>query len=289
MTATLGPATMPPLTDTERGAFERDGFLVLPGVFDRGTCKSLIARANALVEQAPMEQLASVFSTRNQAHTTDDYFLSSGDKVAFFLEEEAVDADGRLTRPKNLAINKIGHALHDLDPPFAEFSRRPELAAIAHALGMRDPLLLQSMYIFKQPQIGGEVVLHQDATFLYTEPVSVMGLWVALQDATIENGCMWGLPGGHRLGLKRRMRRAGKGVAFDQIDATPIPTDGEIPLEAPQGTVIVLHGLFPHRSGANRSAKSRHAYSLHVIEADALYPDDNWLRRAADFPARGFA
>jgi phytanoyl-CoA hydroxylase len=152
---------------------------------------------------------------------------------------------------------------------------------------MTAPLLLQSMLIFKQPEIGGEVVLHQDATFLYTEPVSVMGLWVALEDATQENGCMWALPGGHRAGLKRRFKRAGRGVAFDELDPTPF-SDEEVPLEAPQGTVVVLHGLLPHRSGANRSPRSRLAYSLHVIEAGARYPEDNWLRRTPDLPLKGF-
>ena len=42
------------------------------------------------------------------------------------------------------------------------------------------------MYIFKQPKIGGEVVCHQDSTFLYTEPESAVGFWVAIEDATIE-------------------------------------------------------------------------------------------------------
>ena len=47
----------------------------------------------------------------------------------------------------------------------------------AKAIGFKDPLLLQSMYIFKQPKIGGEVVCHQDSTFLITEPESTVGFW----------------------------------------------------------------------------------------------------------------
>ncbi len=276
------------ITAAQRDAYERDGFLVLPRLFAAETCRALTARAQELVEAAPLDELATVFSTRDQAHHSDDYFLASGDRIAWFLEEEAVDADGRLVRPKARSINKIGLALHDLDPAFASFSRRPELAAVAAGLGMAAPLLLQSMLIFKQPEIGGEVTLHQDATFLYTEPVTVMGLWVALEDATQENGCMWALPGGHRAGLKRRFKRAGAGVAFEELDLTPFPF-GEVPLEAPQGTLVVLHGLLPHHSGPNRSKHSRLAYSLHVIEADADYPADNWLQRAPELPLRGFA
>jgi phytanoyl-CoA hydroxylase len=51
----------------------------------------------------------------------------------------------------------------------------------------------------------------------------------------------------------------------------------------------VLHGLLPHRSSANRSARSRHAYSLHLIEAAAHYRPDNWLQRGPNMPPRGFA
>jgi phytanoyl-CoA hydroxylase len=151
---------------------------------------------------------------------------------------------------------------------------------------------MQSMYIFKQPHIGGEVVCHQDATYLYTEPTSVLGFWFALEDATIENGAMWALPGGHRAGLKARFCRAGEGVRTEVLDATPWPAfgreNGYVPLEAKQGTLVVLHGLLPHLSGANTSDRSRHAYALHVVEAGACYPADNWLQRAPEMPARGF-
>ena len=52
--------------------------------------------------------------------------------------------------------------------------------------------------------------------------------------------------------------------------------------------MLVLHGTLPHWSAPNTSATSRHAYTLHVIDGAADYPDDNWLRRAPDMPLRGF-
>ena len=145
------------------------------------------------------------------------------------------------------------------------------------------------MYIFKQPNIGGEVTCHQDATFLYTEPLSMIGLWFALEDATIENGCLWVIPGGHRLGLKSRFLRAeAGGTRFEVFDDSPWPEDNLQPLEVEKGTLIVLHPLLPHLSRENRSPKSRHAYTLHVIEAAANYPEDNWLRRSGQLPLKGF-
>jgi phytanoyl-CoA hydroxylase len=60
--------------------------------------------------------------------------------------------------------------MHDLDPDFDAFSRTAKLAAVVESLGYKDPVLLQSMYVFKPPRIGGEVYCHQDSTFLYTDP-----------------------------------------------------------------------------------------------------------------------
>ena len=99
--------------------WDRDGFLVLPGAIDPAACDRLRAHVVAkLAEADPATNAAmTVFDTTEQGHAQDEYFLTSGDVVRWFLEEGAV-VDGRLTRPLELAVNKIGHAMHDLDPEF---------------------------------------------------------------------------------------------------------------------------------------------------------------------------
>lgn len=268
--------------------YRRDGFLILEGFVEPELCDRLRQRAADLVQQFDPRGVVSIFSTREQNRLTDDYFLESADKIRFFFEEDAFLPNGTLKQIKERSINKIGHALHDLDPVFNQFSRSREIKQLIFEIGIADPLLLQSMYIFKQPNIGGEVSCHQDSTFLYTDPNGIAGLWFALEDATLENGCLWAIPGGHHLGLKSRwLRAAESGMRFDIFDSAPWPEDELIPLEVPEGTLIVLDGLLPHKSLANRSRKSRQAYTLHVISGSSRYPNDNWLQRSR-MPLRGF-
>ena len=277
------------LNSGQIAAYEREGFLVLENFVAESTCNGLRAQAEELVRDFDPAGVVSIFSTHEQTRTSDDYFLESGDKIRFFFEENAFLPDGSLRQTKERSINKIGHALHDLDSVFDSFSRTPEIKQLVSDLGIDEPLLLQSMYIFKQPRIGGEVTCHQDATFLFTEPLRMVGLWFALEDAGVDNGCLWAIPGGHELGLKSRFMRAeGGGTRFEVLDDTPWPEAKLQPLEVKQGTLIILHGLLPHLSRENRSSKSRHAYTLHVIDASSDYPANNWLQRSAEMPLRGF-
>ena len=265
------------------------GFLVLEDFASESDCDNLRARAQELVQEFDPAEVVSIFTTREQNRIADEYFLTSGDKIRFFFEENAFSEDGTLRYEKEKSINKIGHALHDLDPVFDRFSRSRNVKELAAALGFEDSLLLQSMYIFKQPNIGGEVTCHQDGTFLYTEPIDIVGLWFALEDATIENGCLWAIPGGHRRGLKSRwVRSPDGGMEFEIYDKEPWPENELVPLEVKKGSLILLHGLLPHRSFENRSPHSRHAYTLHLIRAGAKYPSDNWLQRSTTMPLRGF-
>jgi len=276
-------------TAQQLSRYSFDGFLVLPDFVSAQDCDLLRSRATEMVSAFDPGELKSIFSTHEQSRTTDDYFLTSGDKIRFFFEEHAFNSDATLKQPKEQSINKIGHALHDLDAVFNRFSRTPKLGELVEDLEIEDPLLLQSMYIFKQPNIGGEVTCHQDSTFLYTEPMNIVGMWFALEDARIDNGCLWAIPGGHRRGLKSRwVRSSNDGMQFEVYDETPWPEEELVPLEVRKGTLIVLHGLLPHRSLENRSDNSRHAYTLHVISAKSDYPKSNWLQRSADMPLSGF-
>lgn len=269
--------------------FAQDGFAVLPGFRDAGQIDTIRQRAAELVSAYDPGGEQAVFSTQEQQRRVNDYFLGSAESIRCFLEEEALDGQGRLKQDKALSINKIGHALHDLDPVFERFSRGPDLDAVAKSVGLARPLVWQSMYIFKQPAIGGEVRWHQDASFFVTEPITVTTFWFALEDAHRGNGCMWVQPGGHRGPLRERFVRSGESAAIEHLDDTAWPDlQQAMPLEVAAGTLVILHGLVPHYSGPNRSAQSRHAYTLHATDAGATYAAGNWLQRSSALPPRGF-
>ena len=224
------------LTTRQIVDFERDGYLVLPHFISDDDCAALREHAASLEENLRTDRdHVTVFSAGDQAHGDDSWFLTSGDKTRGFFEDDGTH------------LNKIGHAMHDLDPVFSRFSRELGFADVAAGIGFDDPRLVQSMYIFKHPGVGGEVTWHTDHTFLWTEPRSVVGFWVAIDDATVTNGCMWAIPGGHKTPVKSRFLRDGAGTTTEVFDDMPYPIDQAVSIEAKRGTLVLLHGALLRR------------------------------------------
>jgi phytanoyl-CoA hydroxylase len=278
------------LSAQQKADWSTHGYLVLPGFKAAAEVAAACQRAQQLVAEFEMPASLPVFSTRDRQPVADAALLASANTVQCFFEEEAVNEQGQLTVPKSRAINKIGHALHDLDPVFKAFSHGKTLSKLAAALGLEKPQLWQSMLIFKQPRIGGEVGWHQDASFLASTPESVVGFWFALEDAKTRNGCLWVQPGGHRGPLRERYVLEDGRPHMQPLNSTPWPDPSQaVAVPAKAGTLIVFHGLLPHYSAPNRSARSRLAYTLHATDGRSEWSPLNWLQRGeGDPPLRGF-
>ena len=279
----------------QQAQYQAEGYLVLPGFKSAAEVAGLCTRALQIVEAFDADAHHSIFSTTGQARrSAGASFLDSAEGIQCFFEEEAFDDAGRLCQAKALSGNKIGHAMHDLDPVYGRFSRNPAMAEPATDLGRVDPQRWQAMYIFKQPGIGGEVRWHQDTRFFDTTPTPVTAFWFALEDATQAKGCHWVEPGGHRGPLRGRFVRFADGgphgaLRMASLDATRWPdASTAVPVAVTAGTLGCFHGLLPHWSAPNRSARSRQTYSLHATDGRAHYAEHNGLRRSAALPVRGF-
>jgi phytanoyl-CoA hydroxylase len=264
--------------------FLTNGHLVLESFWSKSQCDSLIERMQQLIERNKDTIPRVVFSTSDNSHANYDYFHDSADKINFFLEQRALDEKGKLCYPIEQAINKVGHGLHQVDTIFNKVSFDVRIKTICQQLGLARVGLLQSMYIFKQPSIGDEVNWHQDSSFLFVEDSDVIGFWFALEDATIENGCLQVIPSPNTTPLKNRMICQDGSSEIIQYRYAPWPVEQKIDLEVKQGSLVMLHGRLPHASGPNHSPRSRQAYALHVIDTTKHYPKTNWLQWRGAIP-----
>eukprot|EP01035_Chromulina_nebulosa_P017866 gene17866-23482_t len=282
------------LSQNQIDFYNENGYLLISDFWNDETIDILRNKINKIVNSLDFKKHKSIFNPKKdeQVRNTDDYFLTSSREIRYFWEAKAWDeTKENLIYPPEVSINKIGHGLHDLDPDFEKVSYDPRVGQICRDLGMDIPLAVQSMYIFKQPHIGGEVIPHQDGAFLYTDPQTCIGFWWPLDKCIKSNGCLWAVPGSHRLGVHRRFRRRdepNQGTEFVPLEPVEWDLSQAVPLEISQGTLVIIHSALVHYSEENKSDLQRHAYSIHVVDGKdgVTYPADNWLQRPVEYPFR---
>lgn len=276
------------MTSEQAKKFEEQGYLVIEDFLTGAEIESLKDEMRKIVDKMnPEEECTTVFKAGENS-AFNQYFMSSVDKIRFFFEDEAVDKEGNILGEKHKALNKIGHALHWLNPEFKKvtFSNKLQKAA-REVAGLREPVVVQSMAIFKPPRIGGPVTPHQDLSYLYTDPPKLCGFWMALEDATLENGCMWFIPGSHKDGVKVLFRRTPdkNSLKVEYDGPQDYPEEGWVAAPVKKGALVLIDGAVVHKSEKNLSDKSRLIYTFHVAEThNTKWSELNWLQPADQMP-----
>jgi phytanoyl-CoA hydroxylase len=148
------------------------------------------------------------------------------------------------------------------DPRLEALALHPGLLGLVRRLLGAEPEVFQDMALLKPPGIGREKPWHQDhAYFDLPEGTPVVGVWIALDEATTENGCMVFQPGGHRNGPLPHFNRRD----WQICDTAVLPLDGKVAAPLPSGGALIFDGLTPHGTPTNRSTTRRRALQFHYI------------------------
>lgn len=131
---------------------------------------------------------------------------------------------------------------------------------------------MQSMLFIKPPGLPGQA-WHQDENYIPTRDRSLVGAWIAIDDATVENGCLFVLPGSHRDGFLHPTREHGRPDEFDFAqEAHGFDDSAEVAVEVRAGSVVFFNGYLLHRSRKNRSSGYRRALVSHYMSMNSLLP-----------------
>lgn len=268
-------------TDSERAAFDADGFFVRPGAVASERCEALCTRLSELIERDARARLSEGKASldffeifRRSAHTASAFWdLSHGTPAGLPAAEWE-----RFTM-------RVGHALHAVDDRFREAVHAPAVGGVLASLVGGRACVAQTAVVYKQPRSEAvQFGLHQDAWYLTTEPESLVLAFVALDDMDLARGCLEVVPGSHRAGLLARLRLGPRG--FEAVGRDPrVPDQPTRSLEMRRGDVAFLAGRTLHGSGPNRAAFPRRALIVHAFDAASRLGDNTWLQP----PAEGFA
>ncbi|KAM3142374.1 hypothetical protein pb186bvf_005531 [Paramecium bursaria] len=267
------------LTQEQLEHFYSQGFIVLPDLISHEEIENVKKRTDELIQDADIINNQIYFHAKEDKRGIS--FLETAESIGFLLEDDSIDENGNLRYPeKKTALNKIGHAMHDVDPVFEKLSYKKEFGQILRDLGYQDPKMIQSMLIFKNPKVGTKVDMHTDNIYIISQPkLTCLGMWLAMDDATNENGCMWAFPGSHQNPTKyfSYLTEDKKSTVYEGEKPDYSILTNPVCLEAKKGTIIILHGDLVHYSSHNHSQNQRNAFTWHFIDGE-LHPRA-WIQR----------
>ena len=174
--------------------------------------------------------------------------------------------------------------LHQHHPMFRELARNPKITRVLEA-ALGQPLRLYSSQLFAKPaRVGTVVPKHQDVAYWPFEPYELVTAWIALDDTTVDNGCVRFLVGSHRLGL---LPHELSGVQGNSLEVKKDPRLAALPekaAEARRGSCILHHCLTVHRSEPNRSPHPRRGLAYIYMSPRVRLTDPSQIKGPADFP-----
>ena len=180
--------------------------------------------------------------------------------------------------PAMQRLRKINEAAQ-FDPVFMEHARNPAIVdAIEGLLGPDLKLFGDQMFV--KPPGGAEKTYHQDSAYFFIEPMAIVTAWVALDDATLDNGCLWVVPGSHRQGVLDHSEVWMVGDRKDQkIPDAAIDRQLEAPVLLKAGDCSFHHSLLLHRSGPNKTSQFRRGQATHYMSCKS-----RWTGKPQDKP-----
>jgi phytanoyl-CoA hydroxylase len=241
-------------------SYGKDGYLAFANMLSVDEIEQARREITALVR-------AAVVDKKDEAGRDDRFFAQVEPGFEFSPENSLEEAE--------LKVRKLMFFC-ERDGLFGNWSEsHPAVQGLAEALLGVSPVLFQDTALIKPAHIGSEKPWHQDDAYFNVLPKEdVAGVWIALDDATIENGCMHVLPGAHLRGPRRHVRGPvlvpgddGDVVSSDitdcQVAPSRLPPQAALPVELPAGGGMIFNGLLPHQSPPNGTSKRRRALQFH--------------------------
>jgi len=170
--------------------------------------------------------------------------------LAESIENFVNDHEGRMKERKEKDLvsraDEILFTDHiaEQSPEVMEFVKKEKLTSLVNQFINTDLTLYWNQSVYKKPEVKKDFPWHQDNGYAPVEPEEYITCWIALEDATIENGCIWVLPGSHKQGtVPHKETPIGMQCYFGDQPGTPVPLK--------KGGMVVFSSLLFHRSGPN--------------------------------------